>query len=116
MTLIHSDGSLDEPAIQAEINRRIAEQEARVGWGNRDYHERHVLQSAAAERWPIIEAAIAAEWQPGERRAYLETLFAARWQSPDGDGNRRYEELSDKARAMLETVQSRAIIKFHRGK
>lgn len=113
MSLIHEDGSLDEPAIDAEINRLVSEQEARVGWGNREFHERHVAQSVAAQQWPIIEREIAAEWTKGERRVYEDILQQASRQGIDGNGNDRHDHLLWEASKIQQVVQSRAIRKFH---
>jgi len=114
VSLIHPDGSPDENAIIREINRRCAEQEARIGRSNRIYHERHVAQEVGAQQWPLVEAEIARQWSPGERRAYNEALAKARGQSVDADGNKRFDDLMYLARSIIETVQGRAMAAFHR--
>ena len=112
-TLIHPDGSENRVAIEAEIRRRCDKQEAERGWANRPYHEHHVLQEVAGQRWPLVEAEIRKEWSPGERKAYLEALAAASSQSIDGAGNERYDGLVRKARLIQEVVTARAVRKFH---
>jgi len=112
--LIYPDGRENVAAIEAEIRRRCSAQEAERGWFNRDYHERHVLQEVAAQRWPLVEAEIKREWSPSERRAYLEALSVASRQSIDGPGNDRYDALVRRARIIQESVQARAIAAFHR--
>jgi hypothetical protein len=76
--LVREDGSFDLPAIKAEIERRCNGQWIRIGWPDQEFHTLQVWTAARRQRWPFVEAAIAAERTPAERTRANELSKIAR--------------------------------------
>ncbi len=113
--LITPAGAYDRAAIIAEVGRRCAAQFEKLGWANREFHERQVNWLARQQQFPIFDAFMLTQWTPAEREAELDFLARADAQPQTITGNRRFDELRCKAAEIRAVVFDRATARFESG-
>ena len=113
--LITPTGSYDRAAIIARLAAVAPEQFERLGWENREFHERQVNWLARQQQFPIFDAFMLTQWTPAEREAELDFLARADAQPQTITGNRRFDELRCKAAEIRAVVFDRATARFESG-